>query len=116
MSPEELQAVLPLAVPIAVFVLVLLRNRRARRLRLQLLWIMPALFVVIAVALFAQGPAPGALELAAMAACLAAGAALGWTRGRSMEITVDLATRAILTKASPWGIVLLLAFFVLRFA
>src|SRR3712207_7723586 len=34
---------------------------------------------------FMQGPAPGAIESAGLAVALAAGAALGWTRGRSMQ-------------------------------
>jgi hypothetical protein len=50
-----------------------------------------------------------------IAAAIAAGAAIGWQRGRLTHITVDPATHGLTSKASPIGLMLILALFALKF-
>ncbi len=51
-----------------------------------------------------------------MVAALAIGAALGWQRGRFIRIEVDPDTHAITARASPIGMVFILALMATRFA
>ena len=80
------------AVSAAIIVLVLaLRMRRVgqrRPLKLERLWIVPALLLVVTTLTFLQAP-PSPLVLAICAVSLAIGGALGWQRGRMMAIHVD---------------------------
>lgn len=92
------------AITAAVIALVLLLRlcnvRRARRLRLETLWIVPAIFLVLTVLTFWNLP-PHGLQFAWIAVALAAGAALGWRRGALMRITVDPATHTLNQQVSP---------------
>jgi hypothetical protein len=89
--------------------IILLRNRQARKLRIELLWIRPVLFAaLIALNLFIAPPPITVLVIAALAIACAVGAAIGWQRGKFMRIDVDPATHAMTSQASPWGIVFIL--------
>lgn len=94
---------------------ILLRNSRPRKLKIVLLWIRPAIFVAILAATFAANP-PG-FDLTSMGLLVLAlliGCALGWQRGRFMHIEVDPATDAVTARASPVGILFILAILVVR--
>jgi len=92
--------------------------KRARRLRLETLWIVPALYGVITALVFYQSP-PAGIQWGYIALALAVGAALGWRRGALMRIQVDPETHALNQQASPAAmlfiVVLILARQGLRF-
>jgi hypothetical protein len=102
-------------IPLVAIALVILRNSRARRLRVETLWIMPVVIVVLIGLSFSQQRVPSPLMLALDIAALAAGAGLGWWRGRLTHITVDPATHQLTSRASPIGMLLILAIFALRY-
>jgi len=100
-----------------VALVVLLRLRRAgrrRRLRLETLWIGPAILVAILALTFVGGrPSPLALGLSSLA--LLIGGLIGWQRGRMIRIELDPETHELNQQASPAAILLLLALIALRF-
>lgn len=116
MSPEQLHLVAPLAASGLVAALILLRNRRPRRLRPGLMWILPVLVGVgIGLGLvFEPHPiAYGAREYAILAAGLVLGALAGWWRGKGMRLQRTEGGH-IQMQASPAGLVLILGIFLVR--
>lgn len=105
------------AITIAIVVIVLaLRMRRMgqmRPLKLGNLWIVPAIYLVVAALMFVQLPPTGWVAVASIVG-LAVGAAVGWQRGKMMHIHVDPETHALNQKASPAAIFFLLALIVVR--
>lgn len=103
-----------IAIAIALAV-VLLRNRRPRKLRIALLWIRPVLFAVIISATVSASAVPtDAVSGALFAVSLLIGAGLGWQRGRFMRIEVEPETHAITARASPVGMIFIVAILALR--
>ncbi|SEM50137.1 Protein of unknown function [Sphingomonas gellani] len=105
------------AITAAVIAVVLaLRWRRLSRvtpLRLERLWVLPAVYGAVAIALFATHPPVGLAWLfCAIAAAL--GAALGWQRGKTMRITVDPETHALNQSGSPAAILFIVLLIVVR--
>jgi hypothetical protein len=93
----------------------LLRNQRPRRLRIGLLWIRPALFVVLTGALLFGPPPPlTPISMGLLACGLAIGCALGWQRGRLMRIEVDPETHALSARASRLGLLFIIALVAVR--
>jgi NAD/NADP transhydrogenase beta subunit len=115
MNQSSIQTAIAIAVVAVVFALRFRGMNRERRLKLELLWIMPALLVAAMVAALLQFP-PHGLDWAWLAAILAVGAAIGWWRGKLMPITIDPETHLLNTKPSPAAILFLLGLFVIRFA
>jgi predicted permease len=73
---------------------------KVRPLKLERLWVLPAIYALIAGYMFFHfPPEPRGWLYAAIA--LLAGLALGWQRGKLMQIVVDPATRTLTQKASP---------------
>ncbi len=115
-------------IPIVIaFVLVILRNSRARRLRIEQMWIAPVIIVaMIGLALWGESQAsvarggPGLaltpLNLGLDIAGIVLGAVLGWWRARFTNITIDPATHELTSRASPIGMVVILGILVLRTA
>ncbi|TGX43487.1 DUF1453 family protein [Sphingomonas naasensis] len=107
------------AIPVAVIAVVMafrLRSvGRARPLKIERLWIVPALYIVIATVTFQAHPPIGLAWLWCLAA-LAAGIGLGWQRGRMMRIEVDPETHAISQRTSPAALLLILGLIVVRSA
>ncbi|HEY2750508.1 hypothetical protein [Phenylobacterium sp.] len=102
-------------IPLVALALVILRSRRARRLRIETLWIMPVVILALVGLSFSQQATPSPLMLAAYITALAIGALLGWWRARFTHITVDRATHQLTSQASPLGVLLILAIFALRY-
>ncbi len=104
MTPDELRRYLPYLITIPLVLLVLFfrirRMRTEQRLRVEWLWVTPALLVVITVLAFAPAP-PAGLDWLWMAIALVLGGALGWYRGKMMHISVDPETHVVKTRASP---------------
>jgi hypothetical protein len=107
----------PYAVPALVLVIVLRRslNAKPRKVRVGMLWFMPALITLATGMLLANSPMPNALALAGFAAALALGLSVGWLRARHMELAVDPDTGTVTSKATPIGTILVAALFVVRF-
>jgi membrane protein CcdC involved in cytochrome C biogenesis len=105
------------AISIGIVVIVLaLRMRRMgqlRPLKLERLWIVPAIYLIVAALMFVQLPPTGWVAIAA-AAGLALGAAIGWQRGKMMHIHVDPETHALNQKVSPAAMLFLVALIAVR--
>lgn len=104
-----------LLIPLIVIGMVILRNARARRLRIETLWIMPVIIVVMIGLALSQEGAPTPALLALDVAALVVGAVLGWWRARLIHITVDPDTHELTSKASPLGMLLILGIFAIRY-
>jgi len=113
--PSLLSTLLPLAVIAVVLFFRLRSTGKARRLRLERLWIIPTLYLALAVLLFAE-MSPHGLGWLWAGLSLGVGAAAGWQRGRAMHISVDPETHALNQTASPLAMLLLIGLIVIRYA
>jgi hypothetical protein len=86
---------------------------RVRPLRLERLWIVPVLYCVFAVTMFAQYPPPP-LGWALSAGALVVGAVLGWHRGKTMRIGIDPDTHALNQTQSPAAMIFIVVLLVAR--
>lgn len=116
-APASAQIV-PILISLAIIVPVLIwRRSRARKLRVELLWIRPVLFGLVAVLVVINAPPViSPLSIALMVMAIALGAAAGWQRGKMMRIEVDPATHAVSVRASPAALVFIVGLIVLRYA
>ncbi|KRB82776.1 hypothetical protein ASE00_12180 [Sphingomonas sp. Root710] len=73
---------------------------RTQRLRLGTLWIVPAIFLMLAATIFTAFP-PSGLGWLWIGLGLIAGSAVGWQRGRLVEISVDSETGRLNQRSSP---------------
>lgn len=105
-------------VPLAVVLLVVvLRNSRPRRLRIERLWLYPAIYLVLLVTTLAAAPPPVTpLSIGLLVAAFAIGVGLGWQRGRFMQIHIHPETHDMTSRSSPIGLVFIFAILVLRYA
>ena len=99
----------------ALIVVRLMRSSRPQALTLNGLWIRPALFAVIALAVLMTTPPTLTLSgVAILLLALTVGGTLGWQRGKFTRITVDPATGGLTAQASPAGVMMLVAIVLLR--
>jgi hypothetical protein len=99
-----------------ILVVMALRMRRMgqmRPLKLETLWVVPVLYLVVAALMFWQLPPAGWVAIASVAGLLI-GAAVGWQRGKMMRIHVDPDTHALNQKASPAAMIFLIALVIVR--
>lgn len=89
--------------------------KRARPLRLERLWMLPAFYAAVVALLFGVHPPQGKVWLYALAA-LALGTLLGWYRGKLMHIHVDPQTHALTQQGSAAAMFFILALVALRYA
>ena len=101
------------AIILVVFGLRMRRMGKMRPLKLETLWIVPALYLAITAWMFVQLPPTGSVVMASVGA-LMVGAAVGWKRGTMMHIHVDPQTHALNQKASPAAMVFLLVLVAVR--
>ncbi|MBN8813816.1 MAG: DUF1453 family protein [Sphingomonas sp.] len=109
------QYLIPIAVFLVIFAFRARSLSRLRPLKLERLWIVPAIYLAIVVANFVAKPPTLAAWIASVIALLV-GAALGWQRGRMMQIHVDPETHALNQKGSPWAILFLMAIVLVKMA
>ena len=96
-------------------VVIALRNRRPRRLRLEAMWIRPLIFLVLIGLTFTATSTPtDAASLSIMVLALILGVAAGWVRGGLMRIDVHPETHDITARASPVGMLFILAVLTVR--
>lgn len=88
---------------------------RERRLKLEYMWILPAIMTAALVALLTRFP-PHGLDWLWLGLIFAVGGSVGWLRGKLIPISIDPETHLLNTKPSPAAILFLLALFVIRFA
>jgi len=99
-----------------VIPILIVRNARPRRLRIELLWVRPLIFIVLmGGALAFVRPPLDTPDVALMIAALAIGCALGWLRGRSMRIDVHPETHDLTARASPIGLIFIFGLLALRY-
>lgn len=103
-----LQYLLPLVVFVVIFAFRARRMSQVRPLKLERLWIVPAVYLVLIVVTFVTKP-PSAIGWLVSVIALVIGAAFGWQRGRMMAIHVDPTTHQPGQKGSPIAILLLFA-------
>jgi hypothetical protein len=101
-------------IPLVVLVLVFLRNARARKLKIERLWIAPTILLVMAALVLAMQKPPGVLMLGVYVLAFGLGVLAGWWRGRLTNITIDPETHELTSKASMIGMLLILGLFVVR--
>jgi len=102
------------AVLICVVLALRLRTmNRARRLRLETLWIIPAIYGAFTAFLLYEFPLHG-LQWFYGAIALGAGGLVGWRRGMLMQINVDPDSHALNQRASPAAILFILAILLVR--
>lgn len=110
MTPQQIQQFAPLLVLVPIVAILVFRNLKPRRLRLELLWIRPAIIAGMASAalFFLPFPHQGyAIPVLIGAALLGAG--LGYARGRMVRVSVDPETHTALSQSSPLGVLFILA-------
>lgn len=90
------------------------RARKARPLKLEWLWLTPAILLLLAATLLWQMP-PRGWEWGGLFAAFAIGGAIGWQRGRMMTITVDPETHALNQQASPAAMIFLVVLIAVRY-
>ncbi|MBO9624065.1 MAG: DUF1453 family protein [Sphingomonas sp.] len=112
-QPGWISYAIPAVVILVVLALRWRRLGRARPLKVERLWIVPALYLVIAALGFWRFPPVGLGWLWCLIA-LGAGAALGWQRGRLMRISVDPVTHEVSQSASPATMVFVLVLILIR--
>jgi hypothetical protein len=105
-------------VPLGVAaVIIVLRNSRPRRLKIERLWTLPVIYVLLVGVSLAEAPPPlTPLSIGILVAAAALGAALGWQRGRLMEIHIHPETHDLTSRASPVGLLFIFAILVVRVA
>jgi hypothetical protein len=115
MDPTSARA-LPYIVPLLILALILRRNLRARTLKMERLWVYPAILLLITVSAMYNEPLPGLVSLVGFAVAVAAGGLIGWYRGRLTRISIDPATHAFTSQASIAGTLLLGVVFAARYS
>lgn len=115
MNPELAQYVFPLIAIAIVLAVRFRRMSRAQPMKLQRMWVAPAILAVVAVLVIAGHP-PSPLGLLICFAALLVGAAIGWHRGKLMRIDYNPETNEFSQRASPAAMLLLVGVLVVRFA
>jgi hypothetical protein len=102
-------------VPLIAVAMVILRNSRARRLRIESLWIAPVMILALVGLSLSQEGVPTPARMAIDIAALGGGALVGWWRARFTTIAVDPATHQLTSRASPIGMLVILGLFAVRY-
>jgi hypothetical protein len=105
-------------VPLGIAVVVLvLRNSRPRALKIERLWLLPVIYLVLLASTLAAAPPPvTAVSIGVLVLAFIVGAAIGWQRGRLMQIHIHPETHELSSRASPIGLAFIFAILVLRYA
>ncbi len=117
MHTEQPTGWMSYAIPLVIIAVVMaLRWRRmsqVRPLKLERLWVLPALYALVAIGTFVATPPQGLGWLFCLVA-LVLGAALGWQRGKMMRIAVDPATHTLNQTASPAAFLFIVVLVLMR--
>ena len=102
-------------IPLLMIGLVVLRNARARKIRIERLWISPIVVLLLTVLTFSQSPPPTFAGMVMDFVALGVGCGLGWWRARASTFTIDPETHVITSKVSMAGMLLILGIFAARY-
>jgi hypothetical protein len=108
-----LTTLLPFVVIAVVLALRLRSMSRERPLKVQTLWIVPTVYVVLIGSMLVALP-PSLSGWALLAAGVLSGALLGWHRGKLIRIERNSETGELMQRVSPMAIFLLLALVALK--
>ncbi|MDQ6781597.1 MAG: DUF1453 family protein [Candidatus Eremiobacteraeota bacterium] len=100
-----------------VLVFVVLRIRRMtkeQRFGILTMWVVPALFALIALAIMLGEHVTTPQDVVFAAFAFAAGAAIGYYQGRHTTVRVDRAARAMFVKVSPIGVAIFVGVLLMR--
>jgi hypothetical protein len=104
----------PLGVVAAIIVL---RNSRPRKLKIERLWVTPAIYLILMASALAEAPPPlTPVSIAILVGAFAIGAAIGWQRARFTQIHIHPETHDLTSRSSPIGILFIFAILVVRYA
>ena len=105
-------------VPLGIVVVVLvLRNARPRRLKIERLWTLPVIYVLLVGAALVEAPPPlTPTSIAILVGAAIIGAAIGWQRGRFMQIDIHPETHELTSRASMIGLIFIFAILAVRIA
>ncbi|MGF7152759.1 DUF1453 domain-containing protein [Novosphingobium gossypii] len=106
---------LPLAIFVGIMALRMMRMKKARALRLPLLWIMP-MIVIVAVSLALAGMPPSDLGWLCLSAGAVVGGAIGAQRARLMHLHIEGEgdKARVMVRQSPLAILLIAVVFLVR--
>jgi hypothetical protein len=104
-------------VPIGIaLVVIVARNSRPRRLQIERLWLLPAIYLIGMVSALAAAPPPVTpVSIGLLVLGFLIGAGLGWQRARFMEIHIHPETHDLSSRSSPIGIIFIFAVLLLRY-
>ena len=105
-------------VPLGIIAVVIVaRNSRPRQLKIERLWVTPAIYLVLMVAALAGAPPPlTPTSIAILVGAFVLGVAFGWQRGRFTQIHIHPETHELTSRSSPIGLIFIFAILVVRFA
>jgi len=87
--------------------------KRARPLKLEMLWIVPALYALVTASVLYQS-LPAGIQWLYVGLALAIGGLVGWRRGAMMRITIDPETHALNQQASPAAMLFIFVIIIVR--
>lgn len=87
-----------------------------RRVRIETMWIMPLIFILLVGSGIAASPPPmDPLIITILVIAAVAGLAVGWFRGRMVQITIEPETHTLKSRNSVMGMLVLAGLFLVRF-
>jgi membrane protein CcdC involved in cytochrome C biogenesis len=104
------------AIVAVVLVFRIMRMRREQRFGVMTMWIVPALFALLAIGVVIFDRVTTPLDMVLVLLALAVGAAIGWYQGTHTTIRVDRKAQAAYVRVSPIGIAIFVGVLVLRIA
>lgn len=105
---------IPILIVVALMALRMRRMSREQPLKLERLWVAPALVLAAAVAVLWRAP-PQGLQWLWIGLGFTIGGDFGWLRGKSMRIAVDPDTHAVTSRGSQAAMALILVLVAIRF-
>jgi len=108
----------PLIVPLIVAAVLLrraLRPQKPKRVRFTLLWLLPALLLLVTISSVLSRPGPGILASIAWLMAMIGGGLLGWYRVHTLEFTVDSESGKVSARATQFGSILIVGLIALRY-
>jgi energy-converting hydrogenase Eha subunit A len=108
----------PFIVPLIVAAILLrraLRPQKPKRVRLTLLWMFPALLLLVTISSVLTGPTPGILASIAWLIAMVLGGLMGWYRVHTLEFSVDSESGKVSARATQFGAFLIVGLIALRY-